>query len=119
MLALIPSMDKILKISASASLAMYAMVHVDRSRPGKIHSVAKIAAAKRESKSLWSKVLQRLMKVGLLASRRGPGGGFFIGQKVKHIRLIEILEAIGGLSVIHTSSVNMCKEPACLATQHA
>jgi Rrf2 family protein len=40
--------------------------------------------------------MQRLVKVGLLTSRRGPGGGFLLGREAKTISLLEILEAIDG-----------------------
>jgi Rrf2 family protein len=89
-------MDTILKISEAANLAIHAMVYVARSGPGINHSVSEIAAAQGGSESHLSKVLQRLVKSGLLASRRGPGGGFFLGREAEQIAMIEILEAIDG-----------------------
>lgn len=89
-------MDTILKISTSANLAIHAMVYIARSAPNVIHSVGEIAAAQDGSASHLSKVLQRLVKEGLLASRRGPGGGFVLGREAKQIPLLDILEAIDG-----------------------
>jgi len=40
--------------------------------------------------------MQRLVKVGLLTSRRGPGGGFVLGREADKISLLEILEAMDG-----------------------
>jgi Rrf2 family protein len=43
-----------------------------------------------------SKVMQQLVKVGLLTSRRGPGGGFILGREAKSISLLELLDALDG-----------------------
>ncbi len=43
-----------------------------------------------------SKVLQRLAREGLLASTRGPGGGFRLVRGGGEITLLEVFEAIDG-----------------------
>jgi len=43
-----------------------------------------------------AKVMQRLVRVGLATSRRGPAGGFHLGRPATDIRLLDILEAIEG-----------------------
>jgi Rrf2 family protein len=43
-----------------------------------------------------SKVMQRLVKAGLIKSNRGPGGGFTIAKRLMDISLMDIYEAIEG-----------------------
>jgi Rrf2 family protein len=89
-------MDTILRISDAANLAIHAMAHIARSGPGVNHSVGEISAEQGVSEAHLSKVMQRLVKVGLLTSRRGPGGGFVLGREANAISLLEILEAMDG-----------------------
>ena len=89
-------MDTILRISDAANLAIHAMAHIARSRGGVNQSVGEIAAHQGVSEAHLSKVMQRLVKVGLVTSRRGPGGGFLLGRGAGTISLLEILEAMDG-----------------------
>jgi Rrf2 family protein len=85
-----------LKISDSASMAIHAMVHIAVASSDKRHSVTEIAANQGVSKSQLSKVMLRLAQVGLLASSRGPHGGFVLGRPADRTVLLEIYEAIDG-----------------------
>ena len=89
-------MDTILRISDAANLAIHAMAHIARSKGNVNHSVGEIAGEQGVSVAHLSKVMQRLVKVGLLTSRRGPGGGFVLGRAADKISLLEILEAMDG-----------------------
>lgn len=44
-----------------------------------------------------AKILQDLSRKGLLASLKGPGGGFSLGMPAKDITLFHIVEAIDGV----------------------
>ena len=89
-------MDTILRISDAANLAIHAMAHIAKSRGAVNHTVGEIAKEQGVSEAHLSKVMQRLVKVGLLTSRRGPGGGFVLGREADKISLLEILEAMDG-----------------------
>jgi Rrf2 family protein len=89
-------MDTILRISDAANLAIHAMAHIARSKGGVNQSVGEIADHQGVSEAHLSKVMQRLVKVGLLTSRRGPGGGFLLRRSAETISLLEILEAMDG-----------------------
>ncbi|HEY4682948.1 MAG TPA: Rrf2 family transcriptional regulator [Candidatus Acidoferrales bacterium] len=43
------------------------------------------------------KILQELVRKGLLASRRGPGGGFRLARRPQLITLRDIVAAVDGL----------------------
>lgn len=42
------------------------------------------------------KILQQLVRAGVLRSKRGPRGGFFLARPAEEISLVEIIEAIDG-----------------------
>jgi len=101
-----------LKISDSASLAIHAMLHIAGS--GKTQTAAEIAAKQGVSKSQLSKVMLRLARMGLLASKRGPWGGFVLGRPADRIVLLEIYEAIDGpLIKSHCLRGDHCRLNAC------
>ncbi|MBI5475466.1 MAG: Rrf2 family transcriptional regulator [Ignavibacteriales bacterium] len=48
-----------------------------------------------------AKILQDLTRKGLLVSHKGPAGGFGLGMKAKDITLLQIVEAIDGVSFMN------------------
>jgi Rrf2 family protein len=59
-------------------------------------STRRIARKLQVSEAHLSKVLQRLTKVGVATSTRGPGGGFTLARPAEDITLLELYEAIEG-----------------------
>lgn len=86
-----------LRISESANLAIHAMAHIAMDDSKRRHRVAEIAAMQGVSAAQLAKVMLRLTRAGLLASRSGPGGGFVLGRPADKIVLLEIYEAIDGV----------------------
>jgi len=84
-----------LKISEAASLAMHAMGLL-ASGPERSMSSKTIAARFNVSEAHLAKVLQRLAKIGLLTSVRGPKGGFSLAKPADGITLLDVFEAIEG-----------------------
>jgi Rrf2 family protein len=84
-----------LKISEAASLAMHALGYLANCEDGPVTS-REIAARFKISEAHLSKVLQRLVKVELLRSARGPRGGFVLNRRPETVTLLEIFEAIEG-----------------------
>jgi len=87
-------MTKILAISEANAIAFHAMALIAKSQIS--INANDIAEITKSSKHHTSKVLQRLVKEGLLGSTRGPSGGFYLKQKPNETKLITILEAIEG-----------------------
>lgn len=87
-------MAKVFSMSDAASIAIHSMVLIARAENG-INAV-KIAEISGFSKNHISKVLQRLVKNGLLKSLRGPSGGFTLKTDPGSITLLNIYEAIEG-----------------------
>ena len=53
------------------------------------------------------KILQSLAKQKLLASTKGPHGGFSLGKPAENISLLDIVEIIDGLDVFNVCLVGM------------
>jgi Rrf2 family protein len=85
-----------LKISDAANLAFHAMLILAREPDNGQLSVADMAHRLGVSENHLAKVMQRLAKVGLVKSRRGPGGGFTLRKPAAQIRLLDIYVAIEG-----------------------
>jgi Rrf2 family protein len=79
-------------------------------RPGELLSVKEAAASLRVSGAHLSKVLQRLAKVGLVKSVRGPKGGFALSKASNRITLLEVYETIEGPLI---SSRCLLEKPIC------
>ena len=88
-------MSNMLKMSEAASLALHSVLllaaNPDRSIPAR-----EIASKFHVSEAHLSKVLQRLTRVGLVKSTRGPKGGFMLGKTAAEISLLDVYESIEG-----------------------
>ena len=88
-------MADVLNISDAAALALHAMAFL-AGQPERRFATGEIASELHVSETHLSKVLQRLAKVGLVASVRGPHGGFVLARPAAEIRLLDAYEAIEG-----------------------
>lgn len=107
-------MTKILAISEANAIAFHGMALIAKSEIAiNASDIAKISGS---SKHHTSKVLQKLVKHGLLGSTRGPSGGFYLKVPAKDIILIEILEALEGNIEIHKCPIDnpVCPFGSCL-----
>jgi Rrf2 family protein len=87
-------MSKVFNLSEAASIAIHSMVMVAASK-GKTN-VGAIAERLNFSKHHVAKVMQRLVKVNIVNSNRGPAGGFELARPAVEINLLEIYEAVEG-----------------------
>ena len=88
-------MSKIVSISEAASIGLHAMVLIAKSDDGNINANI-ISETTGASKNHISKVMQRLVKDGLVKSMRGPTGGFQLNKKPEEISMLDVYEAIEG-----------------------
>lgn len=88
-------MATMFRTSEAASLGLHAMSLLAR-RSDELTPTKEIAAALHASEAHLSKVLQRLAKVGLVESTRGPKGGFRLARPGGEISLLEVYETIEG-----------------------
>jgi Rrf2 family protein len=71
-----------------------------------IASVGEIAEQMQIPKSFLAKILQRLVREGIVESMRGVKGGFRLLKNPNHITLLEVLTAIQGIAAINTCAVD-------------
>ena len=82
-----------LKISEGSSMGMHAMGLLAL-EPGKPLSTKVIAQCFHVSEAHLAKIMQRLVKVGLLHSVRGPKGGFSLVKDPTTTTLLEVLQGV-------------------------
>jgi len=84
-----------LKMAEATTLALHTMVYLaaNTELPA---SAKEMAARFNASEAHLAKVLQRLGKVGLVHSTRGPHGGFTLAKDPAEITLLDVYEAIEG-----------------------
>ncbi len=90
-------MSRVFNLSEAASIAIHSMVLVAASK-GKTN-VGVISERLNFSKHHVAKVMQRLVKVNILTSNRGPAGGFELARPASEIDLLEVYEAVEGKMV--------------------
>lgn len=108
-------MPNVLKISEAASLALHTVVllAVDTA---KLYTTREIAELLGVSEAHLSKVMQRLVKEGIVSSIRGPKGGFSLAADPAKTSLLEVFEIIEG-PLIHTDcllSRRVCDGKNCI-----
>jgi len=89
-------MAGLLRISEAFALAFHAMMHMVSTRPEKPVSARKLAQIFQVSEAHLAKVLQRMAKLGLLQSKRGPKGGFSLSSTTDEATLLDIHTAVDG-----------------------
>jgi Rrf2 family transcriptional regulator, iron-sulfur cluster assembly transcription factor len=87
--------------SKKCELALQATLFLSSQNEDKAFSAGDISERLNVPKEFVSKVLQTLTFSGIIGSRKGKSGGFFLAKNPKDIRLIDIVEAIDGLEVFN------------------
>jgi len=86
----------LLKPSEAASIAIHACGLLAGAPEGRALTAQEMAAAIGASEAHLSKVLQRLSRAGIIAGRRGPGGGFRLARPPRSVTLLRVYEAVDG-----------------------
>ncbi len=88
-------MPCLVRVSEAASLALHSMALLARN-PDQRFSNQAIAEKLNASTHHLAKVMQMLVKSGLVRSQRGPQGGFLLNASAAEIQLLQIYEAVDG-----------------------
>lgn len=101
-------------ISQTAEYALRAVVFLAMNSLN-AHTAQQISYATKVPTAYLSKVLQSLVKVGIIQSQRGLGGGFTLSRSADEITIFEVLEAVDPIQRIRTCplgleshGVNLC-----------
>lgn len=112
-------MSNPVKMSEAASLALHATAIMADTEGGP-WSAEVIADTLGVSRSHLVKVLQRLVKAGLVRSVRGPGGGYGLTRHPREISALEVYEIVEGpIDVSECAmSVPTCGWASCILGDH-
>lgn len=101
-------------LSQTAEYALRAVVHLATKTPTAC-TVRQIAQATQIPPAYLAKVLQRLIRAGILRSRRGLGGGVSITRPLAEVTLLDVVNAVDAIHRIthcplnlQTHGVNLC-----------
>jgi len=107
-----------MQLTRAADYGVRVMRHLVCQASGTRASLTDLAEAADVSPAFLSKVLQRLVRAGLLASRRGKRGGFEMLEKGRQASLYDVLEALDGLPALNVcllDSSTCHRSPWCAA----
>ncbi|MEW6701912.1 MAG: Rrf2 family transcriptional regulator [Bacteroidota bacterium] len=84
--------------SKACELGLQAVLFLS-AKENRIYNADEVSKELKVPKEFVSKVLQILTISGIVGSKKGKKGGFFLAKKPAKIKLIDIVEAIDGLDV--------------------
>jgi FeS assembly SUF system regulator len=102
-----------LRLSKKADYALIAMKHLAQKETGATSTSAREIAEQYDIPiELMAKVLQRLVRSGLLISTQGTGGGYTLGRSSVSISVADVIEAIDGPFTVTacSSDKNDCEQ---------
>lgn len=83
-----------MKLSTKGRYAVMAMVDIGQHSEGQPVSLAEIAARQEISQEYLEQLFLRLRKAGLVASARGPGGGYRLAREAEDIAVYDVIAAV-------------------------
>ncbi len=87
--------------SKKCELALQAVLYLASKAEDELVSAQEIAQEIDVPREFTSKILQGLTQNGIVGSRKGKFGGFYLAKPSSKIKLIDIVEAVDGLDVFH------------------
>lgn len=87
--------------SRACEYGLRALVEMAHDHEQNLHLAQNLAKRLDIPAPFLAKILQLLVKKGLLNSSKGRGGGFSFARSAQDIKLIEVVEAIDGLTLAH------------------
>lgn len=82
-------------ISKKCKYAIHALVYMAR-RPEEKHLIREVSVACRIPKKFLEAIMLELKHAGILGSRAGKGGGYYLRRKPREINLAEIIRLFDG-----------------------
>jgi len=88
--------------SKACELGIQAVLFLSIKKEKVIFNAIEISKELKVPKEFVSKVLQILTNSGIVGSKKGKSGGFYLAKSPSQIKLIDIVEAIDGLDLFHS-----------------
>jgi Rrf2 family protein len=96
--------------SRACEYGVRALVEMARNEDTPLHLAQDLAQRLKIPAPFLAKTLQLLAKEGILHSTKGRKGGFSLARPAREIKLIEIVRAVDGLSLVNDCVLGM---PSC------
>jgi len=90
-----------MRLSTQADYAVRAVYELSLREPGAVVQTRDIAAAQDLPEGYLAKVIQSLVRAGLMRSSRGTGGGVSLARPRNEINVREVFEAVDGPLELH------------------
>jgi len=87
--------------SKRCEIGLQAVLYLATEEKNELFNARQVADKVKQPKEFVSKVLQTLTSSGIVGSKKGKNGGFFLARSASKIRLIEIVEVIDGMEVFN------------------
>lgn len=104
-------------LSEAAEYGLRAMVWLAQ-HPGQAQKVREIAEGTRAAQGYLIKVLQALVKAGILSAQRGSSGGFRLERDPAELSVLEVINAIDPIERIHACPLGLESHGAGLCPMH-
>jgi len=85
--------------SKKCEIGLQAVLYLSTEKEGKLFNAFEVSEKVKQPKEFVSKVLQTLTSSGIVGSKKGKNGGFYLAKPTSNIKLIEIIKAIDGINV--------------------
>jgi Rrf2 family transcriptional regulator, iron-sulfur cluster assembly transcription factor len=85
-----------MQLTMSREYAIRAMVYLAELPPGAVAQIADISREWEIPETFLRKISTRLVKSGLITSRRGVGGGIQLARSADQMTLLDVIEAVEG-----------------------
>ncbi len=97
-------------LSLTCKAAIKAVIFLgSRFELGEKSGIRQIASFINENEHTVGKLLQRLVKEGVIRSAKGPNGGFFITARQQRQPILAVVEAIDGKDVFNQCGLGLSK----------
>ncbi|KPK64352.1 hypothetical protein AMJ83_02745 [candidate division WOR_3 bacterium SM23_42] len=78
-----------------ATYAVQAMLDLASQPEGQVVALRKIADRQGIKAKYLERIFLKLHRAGIIASKKGPGGGYYIDRPIKSIKIGDIMDAVG------------------------
>ena len=105
-------------LSQSVEYALRAVVYLAGQSPG-VRTTAEVAKATRVPAAYLSKIVQGLVRAGVLRSQRGVGGGVSLVKKPDELTILEVVNAVDPIQRIKYCPLGLAGHGVRLCPLHA
>ncbi len=84
-----------MRLTTMTTYAVQAMIELADRPAGTVVSLREIAGRHAINLKYLERIFSRLCRSGLIESKKGPGGGYFLRRRADSIKISEIMEAVG------------------------